>query len=69
MSPLFWKIALLKARIKNVSQENRCSPWNVLERMLGTPSQPGAIPLFSFLISLGDVYEDESSLNGAAFPD
>jgi hypothetical protein len=35
--------------------------------MLSTPSQPGALPLLSFLIkfliSLGDVYEDGSSLD------
>jgi hypothetical protein len=39
----------------------------ILRRMLGTPSQPGAFPPFSFLIkfliSLGDVYLDGSSLN------
>jgi hypothetical protein len=38
-----------------------------LRRMLGTPSQFGAFPLFSFLIkflySLEDVVEDKSSLN------
>jgi hypothetical protein len=33
--PIFWKIAKLKARIKNVCQENRCSPWNVLEEDVG----------------------------------
>jgi hypothetical protein len=31
VAALFWKIAWLKARIENVSQENRCSPCNVLE--------------------------------------
>jgi hypothetical protein len=38
-----------------------------LRKMLDTPSQPGAFPLFSFLIkfliSLEDVYGDGSSLN------
>jgi hypothetical protein len=49
-----WRVSIvlensIKARIKNVSQENRCSP--------------DAFPLFSFLISLGELYEDGSSLN------
>jgi hypothetical protein len=38
-----------------------------LRRIIGTPSQLGALPFFSFLImfliSLGDEYVDESFLN------
>jgi hypothetical protein len=50
--------------VKNVSQENRCSPWNVFEEDVRYTVTTRCLSTLQFqIISLEDMYEDGSSLN------